>query len=656
LAAALLPVIIAPSTTLMPSWNSQTTHIDSGNFSDNPELKRQLKMRRIKIATSVVVLLLLLAVSAKPVYRAVREVIVNRNLEAAREAARIEDWSEARDKARSVLIARPGDFEAFRLWTRALGKIEEPRAYLAAAQLFGDPRATTEDKLDCLRVLAMQAPQAVALGAFASLPAEEMNQPTFRAAISPLYVKRGSVDIAEVGLREVMGEDDPPVLSLELLRVLCVRPSEARVSEAREILADLIRKSAAAEALEGLLILADAPGGLSAGKPLPDLPLWVDSQPQAKTIHHLMALHPSLDGLPAADQSLFKAAIERFGGIDPGVVGTWLVRHGQAELALELLRDVAQTRSDAYLALLHAQLRLGRMEELDKALETPPASADAVEIEVVRATLAVRRGDESAAAGAWNRALNQAAFDNSSNRFIEIADAAEAAGSGAALLDAWVAAILSAWGQLPLAKDLETVMIELAKRGRSEDLLDVSRSLLRYEPNNPKLVNNSQYLGMIHGLVTPEDASRALQHALEAHPEMPELQSAMMMARLMAGQGAEALKLLPAVRQCRKISPMMLNALEGSALVLEGRNEEGLRLLGRVRWGLFLRQERVAFRDILIKLKIEGLPLPEFEEVVVEDPSQSRAWRKALDERQKAMEEEVLPALPAPAQPAIELE
>lgn len=638
----------------MPSWNSQTTHIDSGNFSDNPELKRQLKMRRIKIATSVVVLLLLLAASAKPVYRAVREVIINRNLEAAREAARIDDWSEARDKARSVLIARPGDFEAFRLWTRALGKIEEPRAYVAAAQLFGDPRATGEDKLECLRVLAVQAPQAVALGAFASLPPEYLNQPAFRAAISPLYVKRGSVDIAELGLREVMGEDNPPVLLLELLRVLCARPSEARVTEAREILAELIRRSEAAEALEGLLILAEAPGGLAAGKPLPDLPLWVDSQPQAKTIHHLMALHPSLDGLSASDPAPFEGVIQRFGGIDPGVVGTWLVRHGQAELALELLRDVSETRSDAYLALLHAQLRLGRMEELDKTLETPPAAADVVEIETVRASLAARRQDESAAAGAWNRALNQAVFDNSSNRFIEIAEAAEAAGSGAALLDAWVAAILSAWGQLPLANDLEPVMIELAKRGRSEDLLDVSRALLRYEPNNPKLVNNSQYLGMIHGLVTPEDALRALGQALEAHPEMPELQSAMMMARLMEGRGAEALELLPKVRQCQRISPMMLKALEGSAQVLEGRNDEGLGLLSQVRWNLFLRQERVAFRDLLIQLKVEGLPLPDLEEVVVEDPSLSGAWRKALDERRKAMEEEVLPALPERALPEIQ--
>lgn len=637
----------------MPSWNSQTTHIDSGQFSDNPELKRQIKMRRIKITTALVLFLILIAVSAKPVYRAVRTVIINRNLEAAREAARVDDWSEARDKARSVLIARPSDFEAFRLWTRALGKIGEPRAYVAAAQLFGDPRATEGDKLECLRVLALQAPQAVALGAFASLPEDELNQPAFRAAINPLFVKRGSVKIAELGLREVMGKDAPPVLLLELLRVLCARPSEARVSEAREILAELIRRGAADEALEGLLILAEAPGGLSAGAPLPDLPLWVDSQPQAKTVHHLMALHPSLDGLPSSDQSPFEGAIRRFGAIDPGVVGTWLVRHGQAELALELLQDVSESRSDAYLALLHAQLRLGRLEDLNKTLETPPPSADVVEIEMVRATLAARQGDESAASAAWNRALDQAAFDNSRNRFIEIAGAAEAAGSGAAVLDAWVAAVLSAWGQLPLAKDIEPVMMELARRGRSEDLLDVSRSLLRYEPNNPKLINNSQYLGLIHGLVTPEDASRALEQALKAHPEMQELKSAMMMARLMEGRGADALELLPAVRECSRIAPMMIKALEGSALVLEGRNEEGLGLLGQVRWNLFLRQERVAFRDILIKLKIEGLPLPEFEEVVVEDPSQSRAWRKALDDRRKAMEEEVLPSLPVPEVPAI---
>jgi hypothetical protein len=177
--------------------------------------------------------------------------------------------------------------------------------------------------------------------------------------------------------------------------------------------------------------------------------------------------------------------------------------------------------------------------------------------------------------------------------------------------------------------------------------------LLRFEPNNAKLVNNSQYLGLIHGLVTPEEALRALGQALAAHPEMPELQSAMMMACLMQGRSAEALELLPAVRQCRKVSPMMLKALEGSALVLESRNDEGVALLNQVRWSQFLRQERVAFRDLLIRLKIDGLPLPEPEEVVVKDPSLSRAWRKALDERQKAMEEEVLPALPEATLPEL---
>ena len=633
----------------MARWNSQTTHTDISDFSDNPSLRREVKVWRLKIAAWIVAGLLGLGLSARPGYRAFREYRINRNLSAAQTAARLGDWGTARDKARSVLLARRQDFAAYRIWTRALGKMGEARTYMAAAQLFTDSRATREDRLEALQVMALQAPQAVALSAYASLPPELRNEASFRAAITPLLVYRGEINAAEKGLREVMQPGDDPKVRLELLRTLCSRPDVARVAEARQIFAGLIAAPGADdEALAALLILGEIPGGLAAGDPLPELPPWLKNQPNATALHHLLGMHPALAALPETAQHCYDTAIARFLAIEPGVLGTWLVRRGQAETAARILEGPAQTRSDAYLARLHALLRLKKTSELTSALAAPPASVDLVEIEIVQAALAANRGAQIACEAAWTQALNRAAFDASRNRFIEIARAAEGMGAKTSAVDAWVASVRSGWGQLPLYRDLQPVFASLAVQGRSEDMLAMYRTLLRFEPRNPELLNNFNYLALIHGILPPSQVATDLTALVAAQPERPEFDSALMLAEMLDGRPADALARLPRLAESRGVAPMMKTALEGTARLLAGETEAGTALLKQVKWQLFIRQERIVFRNLLVKLKISELPLPEMEKPIAEiAPDMIPAWRKALQQLEKDRSGDVLPTLPA---------
>ena len=632
----------------MAHWNSQTTHTDISGFSDNPELRRELKALRRKIAAWVIAVIAVIGISAKPSYRAFREYRINKNLEAAQAAARLEDWSTARDKARSVLLVRRDDFEAYRIWTRALGRMAEPRTYMAAAAFFTDPRATREDQVEALQVLALQAPQAVALSAYASLPEKQRKEPGFLAALSPLLIQRGEIALAEKGLREAAQTANSPTVQLELLRALCCRPDAARVTEARQIFADLITAHADDAALKALLILGEMPGGLAPGAPLPNLPQWLKDQPKATAQHHLLGMHPDLEAKPESAERVYDSAIERFLSTEPGVLGSWLARHNQAERAVKILAEPAKTRSDAYLSLLQALLRLNRFDELTTALANPPGSIDLVDVEIVRATLASKRGDKIGAAAAWTRALNAAAFDATHNRFIEIARIADAFGARDACDDAWVASLRSGWGQIPLYRDLEKVYASLLTKGRSEDLLAMYRTLLRFEPKNAELNNNFNYLGLIHGVLPPNEATKAQSELIEAHPDQPEFSSALMLAELLDGKPTEALALLPKLRECRGVSPMMKTALEGTARTLAGETAAGTAMLRDINWRYFLRQERVVFRDVLIKLKISEIPLPELDPVAPEaDPEQFPAWRKMLERLEKERAKDVLPALPA---------
>ena len=411
---------------------------------------QQLTGTKVLIKAGVLALLIALGFAVRPAYRAFRGYRTDRSLAAAQEAARHEHWTQARDKARSVLLVRQDDFEAFRIWVRARVKLGEPSAYMAAAQLTNDPRATREDSLEMFRLLVCQAPQAVVLAVYYKLPKDLSGQPAFCAAMIRLLIERGDLDLAEKGLREEALPGAGPDVKLELLRVLCCRPDAQRVAAARRVFAELVAAKAGAEALEALVLLGAAPGGLAPGDPLPDLPAWLKQQLKATARHHLLGLEPSLTSGPAAAESCYQTACDRFLKSDPAVLGAWLVRHDQADMAVRILADPAQTNPDAYLCRLRALLGLERKAELEAALASSPAAVDPVELEIMQARFAALRGDLIAADAAWTRALDRAAFDTTRNRFIEIARAAAAEHAKDAEVNAWVAAIRLGWGPLPL--------------------------------------------------------------------------------------------------------------------------------------------------------------------------------------------------------------
>ena len=596
----------------------------------------------------LLVAIVALGFGAKPAYRAYRAYRIGQNLQAARIAAEHEDWSTARDKAQSVLLARTQDFEAYRIRTRALAKLGGPDAYMAAAELFADPRASRADLLETLQMMAIQAPQAVALSAYASLPPPLLAQADFRAAITPLLVQRGELTLAEANLREVVQATDAPKVRLEWLRVLCCRPDASRLGEARRVLADLINDKAVTEALAGLLLLGEIPGGLAAGEPLTDLPTWLNHQPQATALHHLVGMNPSLEAQPEAAERVYQAAVARFVASDPRVLSSWLLRHGQAAMAANVLEAAAQTHPDAHLTRLHALLCLQHDPALAAALAATPDACDPVEIELVQAAFESSHGDRITADSAWTRALNSATFDTSRNRCIDIARAAESCGAKGAAENAWVAAFRQGWGPLPLYRDLLPIISALVAKGRSEDLLTMFRTLRRLEPHNLDLLNNFCYFALIHGALPPDQVATML--ATPAGKNVSAVcQSTLMLADILAGRPDDALARLPQVRACKEVAPMMCCALEGCARILAGDAEAGAALLKEVEWRDFMSQERIVFRSQLAKFKNTDLPLPKLSSPTVEAaPDLIPAWRKAVERSELNRADELRPPLPTP--------
>lgn len=642
------------------------------NPESNPDLERAISVygrsganrvplwQRLANWQRKVILLLVLgavglagAVVVRKGYGVFREAQLDRNLEEAQVAARLGDWPLARNRARSVLLARPGDFEAFRIWQRALGETGEPRSYLAAAQIFMDPRGTLDDRVRAFEVMCRQAPQAVALGAYAAREDELKTLPAARASLAEVLMLRGEYEFAEQYLRESSDLAREPRVQLALLKVLCGRPNAERVAEARTIFASLLAGNASEEGLAALEVLANTPGGLAPGGPLPYLPEWVKTrQDDAKDRHHLLALNPELQEKAddaGARQRLFDNAVSRFSATAPGDLGSWLVRHNQAELAADALKEQAATRPDAFIARLHALVRLERIDEVDRLLSEPPKATDPVELELVKVAVARIRGDAGLEYAAWNRALYQALLDDSKNRFIEIAKHAELLAVPSVAERAWVAAVRVGWGQIPLYRDFLPLFASLARKQQTHNLEAMYLSLIRYEPQNPELRNNVLYLGLLHDRIQARTAMDGLAALAEENPEMPEIFSGAAVAALVAGEGAKALEWLPLFAETRRVSPTMRQVIEGIALLLEGRKEDAEKRLENVQWQHLLNLENIVFRRLLIDLQVRDLPIPVLQESEPSgDVEDTAAWEEAMKRLERERVTDTLPALPAP--------
>jgi len=639
----------------MAKWNSQNTQTNVATFSDDPLMIRLVRLYRLRLVVLVLALAAFAYFGVRPAYEKFRQSQINRNLEEARIARRLEDWGVARDRARSVLIARPGDFDALRIWFMALAEMGEPRTYMVAIQVFVDPRATWQDRLDSLEVMVRQAPRAVVLGAFGSLTEEQRQLTEVRAIIAPLLVERGEAVMAEKMLRAAPGLESDVDARLELLRVLCGVPTVERVAEAREIFAALVAEGASKAALEALIILGETPGGLAAGSPLPDLKEWLAGQPSATTLHHLLALHPRIDEAGDAVDPIFEGAITRFIEVDPGPLGMWLLRHDQTERVAKLMEEPALSSGAAFIPYLQALLRQKDTIRIAAALGNPPPTVDLVDFQLAKAVAARIQQDPSAEIQAWNESLRLAAFDTSRNRFIEIGRYAEIIGAANVIEDSWVAAVLMGWGKIPLYRDLIQVFGSLAAKGRSRDLLSMYRTLLRFEPQNPELLNNYHYLALLHGVVSPALAVTSLTSLVDAHPDKPDFLSALAMAHLMNDQPELALERLEGLVLARRVAPQMRAAIEGTALILSGQTDAGRSKLSEVDWRLFLRVEALAFRNLLSALAIKDLPLPEMSQLeAAEDPDQVPAWRAAVERLERERANDTLPALPPLKIPSVE--
>lgn len=86
----------------MAKWNATNTGSKVVTFSDDPIVKKLIRKGRIKVAVIILVLLAIIGSLAKPAYSSFRNHQIEKNLEDARSAVRVEDWATARSGEKRV--------------------------------------------------------------------------------------------------------------------------------------------------------------------------------------------------------------------------------------------------------------------------------------------------------------------------------------------------------------------------------------------------------------------------------------------------------------------------------------------------------------------------------------------------------------------------
>ena len=578
---------------------------------------------------AVLALALVAVVVARPAYHKFRNYLTDKNLQAAEEAQAAGNWLAARDLARSVLLVRPGGLPAVRILYRAMRELEDPTAIDAAYGLFLNPQSTLEDKAAALEVFADDAPHAVFLATYFSLAPEQRRQPAVLApAMRFLVARRQPAEALKLWAEAGEGAQAAPPVRVEKMRALCAASTPAGLAEARSIFLGL-RGEAGPEALAALRLLGPVKGGLDIANDFPDLKDWIAARADATPLDHLFVLQQQLVARPAEAKPLVDQAIALYRAQAPAALGGWLQHNGFVDEAIAMLADAATRDTDAFVTRIQCLVKAGRAAEAKEALAQPPTGIDKVKLHTVEAAVEAAAGDPAATAKALRAALDEAKADNNRNHFLKLAVYAAALGMKDMADEAMVNAIRLGRGSIPLYANIQPLLARLARQGRTEDILGISRVMLFYEPMNPAIRNNFVYLACLHRVMPPVEACTELAALAEARPDLPEVLGSLAMARLMASQPAEARETLARVDTSRTPADFRL-AIDGTATALLGEDEAARATLGRVNWRQMLPQEAIVFRDLLATGKAAALPMPDVDPKGSYDVKPLGEWQESL--------------------------
>lgn len=578
------------------------------------ETSRRALLRRpvAKYGIPILLVIVLAAIVAKPVYRVFRDWQVDRNVQGAREAFDNEDYTEARRLAMAVLNIRKQDYEMLRLVQRSMMELKDPRGFDLAISLMRHEEATEEDQLLGFQMSCEALPLASVVQLWARRGKELASTPEYLVPFVSRLIDQGETAQAAELLLKRSDQYLVPELRFQTIRMLMESGRKEMMERGQFAISDIMFNDGD-DRMEAFRLLSKVPVEDFRSGTFMDLDEWVGRQAEAGVADFLLAKHQELQRYPDRLDAIISEAINDYAEKDPPAVARWLLGLGRFEEVLELVPSESFAGDEAlFRARARALIGLERWQELHEWLETPPEGFPTLELHSLRLHGPANSDGSRAWRTEWGKALSEAELDR--NGLLDLHCSMLQAGKQDLANEALAKAVASGRGRLPMWNQVRHLVPWLKRENKSELLFKLCRAMARLEPFSPEPVIELLDISLVLGKTKPESIIETLGKLAETLPRITEAiryRETLATALVLRGKPDEALAALgdlDAGQQARS----RIVAISAAAEVLSGDSVGGKELFrGLVAKEMLVEEVRL-FRGIVDPSSAE---LPEVDDL-----------------------------------------
>ena len=539
----------------------------------------------------------------------------NSLLEKSREAGAKEDWEKADRLALAAWELHRGDYETLQQLFRMSLARRSPHLLAVAHAMANHPELTPEDRVGILRLYLAIGDHVNLSRQLKAVPKEQAESPEILEIIARFLLARNDPAKA-LGvldrLRSMRAEPRDSLLAADALSRSDSDDGNARI-EAQRIIDELFRPENPPDiALGAFALLGQIPPDQR------DLTRFGDASERLDAIGKshfvpppLWLLETELEILSHPDrrEELVARAVERWKTEAPQELGEWLLAMGETDVVLRIFSE--ENSPGHFQLLVRCRCMRNEWEEAAEMLSDPPPGMNSAVLHGLKAIVAEKRGNKSDAGAQWERALRQAELENGRGTLLRLAKLAASAGNAGIRNRAMTEALRRPTAIALPASDVDFVFSHLIDRDEGEALLKVTLGLLASEPDNPIVLNNVAWLGILcdHSTRVSTDQLK------ERFPSAAGFRTTWALSLLEAGQVEEALAALAPVAATRneegtaKMAGTDL-ALLALAWFRNGEEDRAASVLPEVNWEEMLTVERDFFKEALKDLPGRSAPPP----------------------------------------------
>ena len=481
-------------------------------------------------------LILVLGVAARPVYRATKSWRAREMARKAEFHISQEQWEEAFRKSQAAYQLDPNEPATTRAVARLYTRLKQEQALVFWQSLLSLPVATADDRREYVELamdlqrLELAEPELQRL--LKDQPEEFAN---LRLA-SKFHIARGE-DAAALGyVRQAASQrPDDSAVQLALIQLLLRSPTPEERQQAQEKLWTL-SEGRAQVALDALVLLATQ--AQITRTDVEELVSRLSRHPLAKAEHQLLALEMQIRLAPASREALISDFVSVYRSVPREkqiALGRWLNRHALPKETTRLITSsAAASNKDLFLIRLDALAALKQWKEIRTELEDDAVPIEPWMRELYRARVAQELGDAVLAESHWRRVHVETAKEPQA--LIYIAQYAERTGFPKEATKAY----RRLTQQGALARQAFLALIRLAEAdGNTRVLREIMREMTASFPQDPAPRNDLAYLNLLLEENT-ESAVEMASRLVEEHPKMLAYRVTLALAHLRLNQPTQA--------------------------------------------------------------------------------------------------------------------